>query len=592
MSNRVNAKLYRIQEIITQETENIEEYITNMVNAYYNKSGHQFNEVELNVDTENEDYESRLFIYTTEEKSPNWLNFLNEIAEREEDLLELQTKYSAFILFVYNVNRIYAVSKGYYGRFLIEDDMDNFFGLEVLSRLVDKNVTEIRKLEERAVFGAVLGAERYFREDYNLVYEDDFGKIYKTMLANIDEEHFERLGIVKKREDITKVSISGSSSFEVSTNFDFSELVQRINKIEELLETEGIQFNQFYRLSLSELRAIGNNLDQELIKMAYDAYVAGDSVDFYHPDIFNYMKSAQVRFNVVGDFKEIPLGQSLGFIELINILVDEDIIDSSSENSFIQSMTDCTGEFSLDEEGAFSRDASLDQWIGGEIEYDGKRFFKLDNQWYRYREGFNEYLNSYLGGINFSLLMPPGNLENWDFNEHETEGAYNSHYTEIPKFLVADKALLYNLEICDLIRITDDTLYLYHVKKGLGRDLRVLANQIISGARILTNAIREDNNESLEKYYDVISHKQYEDETLSYLENGAQQNLTKEEFVEIFKNRKISFVFAYSSGSGLEMGEEIVATNSRIAKLSLLYCIRDMKTTDFEFLIERITEIN
>jgi len=589
MSNRVNAKLYKVQDLIAETVPDTEEFIMQMIEDYFTKSGNQFLSITLRDDLVGDDYKSRLFVLSTEQKPPNWRNFLNEIVEDENNLDGLDAQSASFILFVFNDNRIYAITKGYFGRFLLDENMDRFFGLDVLSRLVDKNVTEIRKLEERGVFGSVLGAERYFREDYNLVYEDDFGKIYKTLLASINEEYFARLGIVKKRDDTTRVSASGSSSFEVSTNFDYEELIQRIKKIEELLRTEGVQFNQFYRLSSTELAAVKDNLDLELIKLAYNSYLSSESVDFYHPDIFSYMKATNIRFHVLGDPLEIPIGQSIGFIDIINKLINNNIVDSTSEDSFIQSMKDCYGGYSINEDDAYFNDVTIDNWIGGEIEFDGKNFFKLDNHWYKYREGFNEYLNNHLNDINFDQLKPPVSLNDWDFNEFPTEGGYNKQYKEIEGFIVTDTAFLYYLEVCDLIKITEDTIYLYHVKKGLGRDLRVLTNQIINASRLLTNAIGEDNNESLETYYDAISNKQYENQELGYISpTGDLVNLKKGNFVHLLNNKKISFVFAYSSNSLLNLKDEIISTNSRIAKLSLLYCMRDLRRTDFEFLIERI----
>ena len=589
MSNRVNAKLYKIQDLIVENIGGSEEFINQMVDEYYNKSGNQFLAINLIDNIAQNEYQSKLFVFRTEEKVPKWIDFLHGIVENEDELKDLETKYSSFILFVFSETRIYAITKGYYGRFLLEEYMDKFFGLEVLSRLVDKSVTEIRKIEERGVFGVELGAERYFRQDYSLSYDDDFGKIYRSMLASIKEENFAKLGIVKKRDDISKVSVAGSSSFEVSTNFDYDELVQRIIKIEELLETEGVQFNQFYRLSTNELSAIKDNLNFELIKMSYEAYLVQDSIDFYHPDIFGYMKAIEVRFNVIGDYVEIPLGHSIGFVDVINKLVEEDVIDTTNETTFIESLSECYGAFLINEDGVYSNDKSLDKWIGGEVEFDGKKFFKIDNDWYRFRESFNEYLNKYFSEFDFDIISPNYSLKAWNLADFSSENLYNLDYKNEEDFIVTDIAFLYNLEICDLIRIDEGKIYLYHVKKGLGRDMRVLGNQIVNGARSIKNAINEEDNESLNLYYESISKKNYGGGILNYKKNGNTIDLTKEEFIALFKTSKICFVFTYSSNSALNIKEEIIATNSRVAKLSLLYCMRDMRSTDFEFLIERIS---
>lgn len=589
MPQRVNAKLYKIQDIVVENLGESEEIIAQMIDDYRVRSGNQFDSIALNQNLISNDFTPKLYVFSTPEKNPKWIDFLSEIVVNEDELVNLEAKYSSFILFVYSETRIYAITKGYFGRYILEELMDRFFGLEVLSRLVNKSETEIRQIEERGVFGEVLGAERYFRENYNLSYEDDFGKIYKKMLASIKEKDFEKLGIVKKRDDIRKVSVNGSSSIEMSTNFDYNELLQRILKIEELLELDGVQFNQFYRLSNSELSAIRSNLNEELIKVAYDSYVSEESIDFYHPEVFEYMRSIEVRFNVDGDYLEIPYGYSTGFVTMISSLVEEDKIDSSTQETFIESLKNCYGGYKVTEDGAFLNEISLDKWIGGEVEFDGNKFFKIDNDWYRYRDGFDDYLNKYFLEFNFDLITPDYALEAWDLSALPTEGNYNSEYKSIDNFIVTDTKLLNQIEICDLIRISEDNIYLYHVKKGLGRDMRVLSNQIVNASRILKSAIYESDNDLLKKYFHTVC-KNYEDDQIVYKQGDTTILLEEADFIELFKSKNIVFVFSYSSTSEVSIKDEIIGTNSRIAKLSLLYCMRDMRSTDFRFLVERISQ--
>lgn len=590
MSQRVNAKLYKIQDIIVENLGDSEEIIDKMIEDYRVKSGNQFKSVALNNNLVSIGFTPKLYVFSTPEKNPRWIDFLSEVVADEDDLVDLEAKYSSFILFVFSQTRIYAITKGYFGRYILEELMDKFFGLEVLSRLVNKSETEIRQIEERGVFGEVLGAERYFRENYNLSYEDDFGKIYKKMLASIKEEDFEKLGIVKKRDDIRKVSVNGSSSIELSTNFDYHELLQRILKIEELLELDGVEFNQFYRLSPSELSAIRNHLNEELINMAHTSYLSGDSIDFYHPEVFEYMKSVEARFNVEGDYYEIPFAYSLGFVSIISRLVEEDKIDSTTRATFLESLNNCYGGYKITEDGAYLNEVSLDKWIGGEVEFGGNKFFKIDNDWYRYREGFDDYLNSYFSEFNFEEIMPDYELATWDLSSFPTEGAYNAEYKNVDNFIVADTKFLNQVEICDLIRISEDCIYLYHVKKGLGRDMRILSNQIVNAARILKSAINESDNSLLKKYFRTVS-KNYDHDKIKYNREGIVVDVEENDFIDLFKHRAVIFVFSYSSISESPIKDEIIFTDSRIAKLSLLYCMRDMRSTNFKLLIERISQI-
>lgn len=466
--------------------------------------------------------------------------------------------------------------------------------MEILSRLIDKSSTEIRQIEDRALFGSELGAQRFFRENYSLAYDDDFGKIYKSMLASIKEEDFAKLGIVKKRETTRQVSISGSSSLEISTNYDYKELLNRITKIKRLLLTNGEDFNQFYRVPQKELSLIRDNLGEEIIKMAYKKYLDSEEVDFYHPEIFEYLSSSVTEFTNqdIGTSVEIEMSSSKRFKDLIDE-IGEDIIDISSEENFSNSLINTYGSYKLNEGSNYIKPVSLNKWISGEVEFNGKKYFKVDNQWYAYKDSLDILLNERFNNTNFESLAPIIKLKDWDRNENPSEGLFNESFITTPGYIVTDRTYMSHIEVSDLIRVTDKELFFYHVKKGLGQDMRVLSNQIINASRYLKFAIDETENNSLSSYFTSISNKYYESGNIKYIEtDGNEIELDLDGFIGLMKsNRKINFVFVYATNSNLTINQEIINTDSRIAKLSLIYTLRDMKRTDFDFLIERINLI-
>ena len=157
-------------------------------------------------------------------------------------------------------------------------------------------------------------------------------------------------------------------------------------------------------------------------------------------------------------------------------------------------------------------------------------------------------------------------------------------------FIVTDKVLIDNIEICDLIKFEEGKVFLYHVKKGLGRDLRVLANQVINASRLVFNAVNEEDASILKLYYKRISDKYFSGNDLSYKNGSNQNNLSESRFITILKESEIVFVFSYSSIKTNLITEEFIETNSRVAKLSFIYCVRDMLRGNNQFLIERIKE--
>jgi hypothetical protein len=55
------------------------------------------------------------------------------------------------------------------------------FGLDVLVRIIDKNSSIVKGIQDQGVTGIILGQNRYFRDDQKLSSDDDFGKIYKEV---------------------------------------------------------------------------------------------------------------------------------------------------------------------------------------------------------------------------------------------------------------------------------------------------------------------------------------------------------------------------------------------------------------------------
>jgi uncharacterized protein (TIGR04141 family) len=587
MSKTVNAKLYKIQDSILQERGDNVKLIEDIVHTYNLKTGNKFSEIELSETSIVGEWSAKLFIFTTEAKPPHWQDFLSDIVENQKDLDEIKIQYSSFILFIYNDDSIFIISKGYYGHFLLEEYIDTFFGLEVLSRLVNKSSTEIKQIEERGLFGTEIGSQRYFRENYNLAFEDDFGKIYKTMLASIEEDDFEKLGIIQKRISTKKLSITGSSSLEVSSNFTYEELVDRIIKIKEVLETDAVEFNQFYRLPASQLNPIKDNLNTKLLNYAYECFTKNEAIDFYSPAIFRYLRSIEAQFyNEDGVFENIEFCSSFGYINIINALIGKGLIDNTNKDTFIQSLKNTFGQYKENENEQFSIGVTLDLWFCGEVEYEDKKYFKLDGAWYLYRNSLDEHLNSFFKNFDFKNNVPNNNLRSWT---QTSEGLYNESYKNNQDFIVGDRAYLNLIEMADIIKVTTDKIYFYHVKKGLGQDTRVLISQINNAARYLTFFKDEENNAGLKSYYKSICNIHYNGNPLTLNVDGNIIDISEKDFIELFKsNRKFAFVFVYCSDCPLSIQDEIINTQSRIAKLSLVYIIRDMKRTDFELLFERI----
>ena len=137
----------------------------------------------------------------------------------------------------------------------------------------------------------------------------------------------------------------------------------------------------------------------------------------------------------------------------------------------------------------------------------------------------------------------------------ESEEAYNRSYLYDQRnqgicygpetgYLVFDEICPFNVELCDILHYTPSTTYLYHVKEEFGQDTRDACSQILNAAKELRSALSMQQNHCyLEELWRKITSSLSEG-YLSKVKNQLEA-LGREDFFNIFYNRKITFVYAY-----------------------------------------------
>jgi len=117
---------------------------------------------------------------------PKWGKFINPILSPNSLLQKCKNSTHSFICLIEHNERIYAIAGGN-GSFAIEDFTSPSFGLDILTRLISKESQVIKSIQERGVTGIILGETRHYRGDQKLSDEDQFGKIYKELSAELNQ---------------------------------------------------------------------------------------------------------------------------------------------------------------------------------------------------------------------------------------------------------------------------------------------------------------------------------------------------------------------------------------------------------------------
>lgn len=149
----------------------------------------------------------------------------------------------------------------------------------------------------------------------------------------------------------------------------------------------------------------------------------------------------------------------------------------------------------------------------------------------------------------------------------EDEEAYNRAYIAPPYgfekgYLVFDQICPNNIEPCDIVYFTDETVYLYHVKETLGQHTRDACSQVLNAAKELRSALstqHEDNYIQLlwKKATGQLKDKKSKKPSDWETRVKKQMELIGEEaFYSIFKDRRVVFVYAFLDHSRRSIHEE------------------------------------
>lgn len=216
--------------------------------------------------------------------------------------------------------------------------------------------------------------------------------------------------------------------------------------------------------------------------------------------------------------------------------------------------------------------------FNAEFSWGGDAVFLVDGKWYRLKETFVESLMAQTERIMKSSRLTSGIInKSWTFDpvrlKFSSEGSYNMLYDNMPGYIVCDTIIVDGVELCDILHITTNEIYLIHVKHSFTSRVRELTNQILISARRLSQAISGKQRSFFDTLYDALVAK-----------GRFIDGLTSDEFYNLFLTRKPVYVLATASQLALDLPiqDNIEKYDSNIARFSLVTCSAEMQTRFYE----------
>ena len=238
----MQVSIYHIDTDLFPELNN-EEIVNQIIKEHNNnlpKKTEPFIEQPLKDGVNLHGFNLRVF-YSEKTRNPKWKGFLKSILEPQAILLNGENRDISFVAFVYDDTGMFAITGGQ-GNFLIQNYINPHFGIDIITRLISENSKVIKSLNERGLTGALLASTKYYRFDYKLSDEDNFGKLYKQVEAELDINLLSnKLGL--STEELRKnVGCVAKSTFKINKSININSLLHVVKKLSVLINNEEPKF--------------------------------------------------------------------------------------------------------------------------------------------------------------------------------------------------------------------------------------------------------------------------------------------------------------------------------------------------------------
>lgn len=143
--------------------------------------------------------------------------------------------------------------------------------------------------------------------------------------------------------------------------------------------------------------------------------------------------------------------------------------------------------------------------IEGMIIHDHHAYYRAYNNWFYMNSDYNRSIYESFVDILNNCCMDEGDpaaLKRPWYANHE-EKHYNKSYIKDLEFTVGDRLTIDSIELFDLMRCTDTSTHLYHVKRGFDQNARIAQAQLRDSAALVKNYYNNPIKTSLKDTYKV-----------------------------------------------------------------------------------------
>lgn len=565
---QIDTNFYEIRNLVENRAKI--EFIIN----YHIENFESENEVEnRKTIIEKDDYTLFLYVFDEVEQESKWKRFLpNDITSGHR----FNIINTSFALFISINDSVFSIIGGK-GISVIKRFINHSFGLDLFEKFAEPELDIVHSLTTRGITGALSSEERTYRSNQKLQDALNLGSIpikINLVLRDIIKDSI--FDFIEFNEN-ENVHFEIGSSFSLKIPITFEDTLSIARKASEILNGHvGRPLSRFERIRDSEfiednlISALYTHLKDDMVRLNspdanrnylldYDFIHPSKYIQFYECDSYKvFLKHSQTEIIETRDRTRIyfdTLSYLFKSIDLTDFFEFRKILAGIKVRGYL-------GDFE-------TTVAPFVSHVSCEIKINNTPYFLLDTKWYSVRGDFLVDINSQCS----SLLRVNSFINNpidevWNVNEIN-EGEFNLLFRGRTNYLVLDKMLGQNIELCDILFETDDVIYLIHVKEGFDAKMRDVTNQVTVSSNRLWNDLNSDRSFIKEVY-----------ERFNRSENNTE-NIDFKTFSSKF-DKRIEYVIAFRHGRAkITVTDDIEEFQSNIAKFSLIMCMKEMQSYSY-----------
>ncbi len=520
-----------------------------------------------------DDFEYYTYCYNQPKTQNYWKLFLpDKLSENQKfEIVEF-----SFVLFIIYKSNIYCTVGGS-GFNVVQAYIDTNFGINFYQHFAKPEEDIILKVNTRGVASNISQKDNTYTYDQRISESLEYSEIPKKLKVLVRDDL--KKGIFKKYLQVKdKAIMEIGSYFSLKKKIDFDELKKLIIDIDtiKLDKSNYTQLTLFSKIDDGQLiTELDNGLKE---KMADDVILHNLPQDIHkikegiieviNPkklEKFYECEKFKVRFKKTRSKKDREVFNKEDLYFECTKHIYESLDNITNRKDIISKF------FDLDVIGvANEKDSTFGNFFSHivcEKEYLGKKYFRIDGNWYYLDNKFLERINNDAVNTYKNNELAENLLNKWE--KGWDEDTYNLSHKKSGYFIL-DKVIKDNIELCDILIHQDNNLYFVHVKNGFTTQMRNLYIQVILSAKRLNNDLNNNTGSS------------YFIKTIEKYNNKSKVKIDASDLLNKIRSNEINIVFvmAYNNYSyvGKDPLNKINMSESNIAKYSLVQTFREMRS--------------